>query len=73
MAGNTKPMGPLEKPVAVESELEGPIQVPTEDESIHANQDVHHNKALTRKLLFKLDTRCALLRPCISSGLTCFA
>ena len=62
----------LEKPGDVQIEFETSIQVAGKDESFPANRDAHHDKVLTRKLLFKLDTRCVLLKSCISSELTTF-
>lgn len=74
MASDTNPTTALEKPEYVQHEFETSSQVVAiEGESFPSDQDVHQNKALTRKLLFKLDTRYALLESCIFLELTLFS
>lgn len=61
MASDKKPTAPLEKPEDAHDEFEtSSHQVVGEDESLPAIENVHRNKAFTRKLLLKLDTRCVL-------------
>lgn len=61
MDSDEKPTAALEKLENVQKETEMSIPVAGEGESLPSNQREHPDKALTRKLLFKLDTRCVLL------------
>ncbi|KEF51712.1 uncharacterized protein A1O9_12347 [Exophiala aquamarina CBS 119918] len=57
IASDKQPTAALEKPADVQHEFEISSQVAGEDESFPSNQGAHHDKALTRKLLWKLDSR----------------
>lgn len=73
MASGGNPTTALEKPEYLQHEFETSSQVVIEGESLPPNQDTDQYKALTRKLLFKLDTRCVLQKSCISPELTRFS
>lgn len=64
MASDKKSIAPLEKPEDIQLEYEtSSRQVAGEIEPLPGTQDAHHSKALTRRLLWKLDTRCVLFEP----------